>query len=110
MVSLQLRLCLTFLPAAASLRLGDLGRRLCLLFDLCLCPLVAEKASGECYRLFCAPGDEAILTTGFGVVLPRVFFGPHSCLDFLDLVWPGGRMAVAGGSRPREDASGLWNS
>ena len=67
MVSLQLRLCLTFLPAAASLRLRDLGRRLCLLFDLCLCPLVAEKASGEC--VFCAPGDEAILTTGFGVLL-----------------------------------------
>ena len=62
MVSLQLRLCLTFLPASASLRLRDLGRRLCLLFDLCLCPLVAEKA------------------TGFGVVLPRVFFWSSSVL------------------------------
>ena len=70
-VSLQLRLCLTFLQAAASLRLRDLGRRLCLLFDLCRsCLLVAEQASGQCFRLFCALGDQAILATGFGVVLP----------------------------------------
>ena len=35
MVSLQLRLCLTFLQAAASLRLLDLSRRFCLLVQLC---------------------------------------------------------------------------
>ena len=88
MVSLQLRLCLILLQAGASLRLRDLVVVFYLLVQCCRFFLSrrAEQVNGECFRLKCAPDDEAILTTGFGV------------------------MAVSGGSRPKEDASGLWKS
>ena len=63
--------------------------------------LAADVANGEVFRLFRAPDDEAILTTGFGVALSLGVCG--SGLS-------GGRTAVVGGSRPREDVSGRWKS
>ena len=96
------------LPHCAMVTLVDIANSFmtsaaCVLF-------VAEFASGECFRLFCTPGDDVILTTGFGVVLPQVCFWSSLNFEVSGSRLVGGRMVVADDSRPDKDVSGSWKS